>query len=140
MGSKIEYVESSQIYAAKYVRNSKAVGVLWGIFTICYAIICSVAFVTPEWLGDTLESDNPARFGLWSTCYFGTNSGSIEDCPGNLDNLLTFPSSPLKIAAIFGIISVLLSIITILSYFLFLFCTSTVVYRICGWMQILSGT
>lgn len=138
MGSKIEYVESSQIYAAKYVRNSKAVGVLWGIFTICYAIISAVAFVTPEWIGDTRESENPARFGLWSTCYFGTNSGGIN-CPGNLDNLLQFSSSPLKIAAVFGVVSVLLSILTVLTLMLFFFCTSTTVYRICGWMQLLSG-
>lgn len=51
MGSKVEYVESSQMYATNYVRNSRAIGVLWGIFTICYAIIGVVAFVTPEWIG-----------------------------------------------------------------------------------------
>lgn len=72
MGSKIEYVESSHMYATNYIRNSKAIGVLWGIFTICYAIIGVVAFVTPEWLGD-LEHENPGRFGLWMRCSFGGN-------------------------------------------------------------------
>lgn len=70
MGSKIEYVESSHMYATNYIRNSKAIGVLWGIFTICYAIIGVVAFVTPEWLGD-LEHENPGRFGLWIRCSYG---------------------------------------------------------------------
>ena len=56
MGSKVEYVESSQMYATNYVRNSRAIGVLWGIFTICYAIIGVVAFVTPEWIGGCLTS------------------------------------------------------------------------------------
>ncbi|XP_035730705.1 LHFPL tetraspan subfamily member 4 protein-like isoform X2 [Vespa mandarinia] len=70
MGSKIEYVESSHMYATNYIRNSKAIGVLWGIFTICYAIIGVVAFVTPEWLGD-LEHENPGRFGLWTRCSYG---------------------------------------------------------------------
>jgi len=72
MGSKIEYVESSHMYATNYIRNSKAIGVLWGIFTICYAIIGVVAFVTPEWLGD-LEHENPGRFGLWTRCNYGSN-------------------------------------------------------------------
>lgn len=47
MGTKIEYVDSTQIYATNYIRNSKAIAVLWAIFTICYAIISVVAFVTP---------------------------------------------------------------------------------------------
>jgi hypothetical protein len=48
MGAKvIEYVEASQIYATNYIRNSKAIAVLWAIFTICYAIIVVVSFVTP---------------------------------------------------------------------------------------------
>lgn len=47
MGTKIEYVESSHLYATNYIRNSKAIAVLWAIFTICYAIISTVAFLTP---------------------------------------------------------------------------------------------
>jgi len=56
MGSKVEYVESSQMIATNFVRNSRAIGVLWGIFTICYAIIGVVAFVTPEWLGKRMSA------------------------------------------------------------------------------------
>ncbi|KAF6217051.1 hypothetical protein GE061_001404 [Apolygus lucorum] len=69
MGSKVEYVDSTHMYATNYVRNSKAIGVLWGIFTICYLIIIVVAFVTPEWMGDTSESEYPARFGLWKVVF-----------------------------------------------------------------------
>jgi len=47
MGTKIEYVDSTHMYATNYIRNSKAIAVLWAIFTICYAIISIVAFVTP---------------------------------------------------------------------------------------------
>lgn len=79
MGSKIEYVESSHMYATNYIRNSKAIGVLWGIFTICYAIIGVVAFVTPEWLGD-LEHENPGRFGLWTRCSYGSNGTYVCVC------------------------------------------------------------
>lgn len=47
MGTKIEYVDTSHMYATNYIRNSKAIAVLWAIFTICYAIISAVAFLTP---------------------------------------------------------------------------------------------
>lgn len=47
MGTKIEYVDSTHLHATSYIRNSKAIAVLWAIFTICYAIISTVAFLTP---------------------------------------------------------------------------------------------
>jgi len=47
MGMKVEYVDSAQLYATNYIRNSKAIAVLWAIFTICYSIIVIVSFVTP---------------------------------------------------------------------------------------------
>lgn len=57
MGTKIEYVDTTHLYASKYIRNSKAIGVLWAIFTICYAIIGIVAFVTPGECGLIMPID-----------------------------------------------------------------------------------
>lgn len=55
MGHKvIEYVDASQIYATNYIRNSKAIAVLWAIFTICYSIIVVVSFVTPGKIYESL--------------------------------------------------------------------------------------
>lgn len=140
MGSKVEYVDSSQLYATNYVRNAKAVGVLWGIFTVCYAIIVGVAFITPEWIGDTTTSENPARFGLWNSCYFGNGVSSVaEECHGRLDDLSSIPSGLTRIAAIFGGISVMTAIIVVLLLLLFFFCQSTTVYLMCGWLHLISG-
>lgn len=140
MGSKIEYVDSSQLYATNYVRNAKAVGVLWGIFTVCYAIIVAVAFITPEWIGDTTTSENPARFGLWSSCYFGNNiSPAVEECQGKLDMLTNIPSMAIRVAAILGGVSVCIATAIVVMLLLFFFFQSTTVYLICGWLHILSG-
>jgi len=139
MGSKVEYVESSHIYATNYVRNSKAIGVLWGIFTICYAIIVVVAFVTPEWIGDTLESEYPGRFGLWARCYFRSSSGGSEDCQGSLDDLSTVSSPAFRAATVFVGLSVILALLVICSMLLFFFFQSTTVFHICGWIQVTSG-
>ncbi|XP_063238606.1 LHFPL tetraspan subfamily member 3 protein isoform X2 [Bacillus rossius redtenbacheri] len=142
MGSKVEYVESSHIYATNYIRNSKAIGVLWGIFTICYAIIGVVAFVTPEWIGDTAESEYPGRFGLWSRCYFRAASevgGGAEDCRGSLDDLSSVPSTAFKVASVFVGLSVVLALLAICCMLLFFFLQSTTVYHVCGWVQVFSA-
>lgn len=63
MGTKIEYVDSSHMYATNYIRNSKAIAVLWVIFTICYTIISVVAFVTPgEWIWGISREINADSF------------------------------------------------------------------------------
>ena len=45
MEAEMKYRETSHYYSNKFMRNSKAVGVLWGIFTVCYAIITIVVFM-----------------------------------------------------------------------------------------------
>lgn len=144
MGSKVEYVDSTHMYASNYVRNSKAIGVLWAIFTICYAIICVVAFITPEWIGD-LDSEYPGRFGLWKKCQ--TEEGG-EVCKGSILSVDDFGSAKFGLsntniafqgATLLVGVSCLTSLFTICAMLLFFFCQSTGVFHFCGWMQLLSG-
>ena len=143
MGMKVEYVDSSHVYVTNYVRNSKAVGVLWGLFTICYAIIIIVAFVTPEWIGDTSSSENPGRFGLWTRCYFrGSTELSgigLEECMGQLDDFGSIVTIAFKAATILAGVSVIIALLTICAMLLFFFFASTTTFLICGWMQLFSG-
>ncbi|KPI98594.1 Tektin-4 [Papilio xuthus] len=134
MGSKIEYVDSSHLYATNYVRNSKAIGVLWAIFTICYAIISVVAFMTPEWIGD-LETEYPRKFGLWQIC---RADEAVEDCKGRLDDFFSINGLVFKIATVLVGLAVALALFTICAMLLFFFCQSTTVFHICGWLQLLS--
>lgn len=132
MGSKIEYVDSSQIYATSYVRNSKAIGVLWAIFTICYAIIGVVSFVTPEWIGN-ISGENPGKFGLWNTCY------ADEQCKGKLEEILSISNVPYMAATICVGLAVLTALLTIFTMLFFCFCQTTTVFHICAWLQLISG-
>lgn len=136
MGSKVEYVDSSHIYASNYVRNSKAIGVLWGIFTICYAIIVVVAFLTPEWMGDTSDSEYPGRFGLWKMCFYG---GPSEECLGWLGDPSSVPGLFFKLASGLAAFSILLASATILAIPLFLFLPSTILFKTSAWLQTFSG-
>ena len=36
---------SSNVLLSQFMRNSKAVGVLWGIFTVCYTVLIIVVFL-----------------------------------------------------------------------------------------------
>lgn len=134
MGSKIEYVDSSQIYATTYVRNSKAIGVLWAIFTICYAIIVVVTYVTPEWIGN-VEGERPAKFGLWLTCY----ADDDQQCVGKFHEFYKTKNLHFLIASVCVGISVITAVLTIVTMFFFFFCDSTNVYHVCGWLQLVSG-
>lgn len=136
MGSKIEYVDSSQIYATTYVRNSKAVGVLWAIFTLCYGIMVIVASITPDWIGFS-DTDTNGKFGLWSFC----SSESERWCQNgnNLEKFMSIQNVYTQIAIILIAVSVLTAVLAILTFTLCLFCRSTVVFYICGWMQLFSA-
>lgn len=135
MGSKIEYVESSQIYATTYVRNSKAIGVLWAIFTICYAIIGVVSFITPEWIGN-VEGELPAKFGLWTACY-AEEAG--EHCRGRVEEFYKIENIFFLAATVCVGVAAIAALLSICAMLLFFFCHSTTVYRVCAWLQLVSG-
>ncbi|XP_065167998.1 LHFPL tetraspan subfamily member 3 protein-like [Atheta coriaria] len=135
MGSKIEYVDSTQIYATSYVRNSKAIGVLWAIFTICYAIIGVVAFVTPEWLGN-VEGDKPGKFGLWAECYAEENG---EQCRGRLDEFYDNGNYAFQGATVAVGAACVTALMTVGAMLFFFFCHSTSVYHVCAWLQLISA-
>ncbi|XP_058066567.1 LHFPL tetraspan subfamily member 3 protein isoform X2 [Anopheles bellator] len=135
MGTKIEYVDSSHMYATNYIRNSKAIAVLWAIFSICYAIISVVAFVTPEWVGDS-DSDAGGRLGLWQICQ---KDDLNDSCSGKLEELLEMQSIAFQVATVFCGLAVGTAALAICCLLLMVFMKSTTVFHICGWMQMLSA-
>ena len=44
------------------MKNSRAIAVLWGVFSVCFCIIDCVVFFQPHWLGDT--KDSPGKFHI----------------------------------------------------------------------------
>lgn len=102
MGTKIEYVDSNHLHATNYIRNSKAIAVLWAIFTICYAIISAVAFLTP---GNLFSFDfhlvhvfqnNISKYFEWQKkskcCPFG-----IDCCSTTIDTLFWYSCDSFEI-------------------------------------------
>lgn len=135
MGSRIAYVDSSQIYVTKYVRNSKAIGLLWAIFSICYAVVCVMCFVTPEWIGK-LQGEVPGKIGLWSSC---GASESGEKCDGKLHEFYKLSNVSFLISTVCVGVACFTAVVTVFVMSCFLFCQATTVYHVSGWMQLISG-
>ncbi|XP_054072549.1 LHFPL tetraspan subfamily member 4 protein isoform X5 [Rissa tridactyla] len=132
--------EASKLYHDNYVRNSRAIGVLWAIFTICFAIINVVVFIQPYWVGDSVNTPKPGYFGLFHYCVGSGLAGRELSCRGSFTDFSTIPSGAFQAAAFFVLLSMVLTLGCITCFALFFFCNTATVYKICAWMQLLAGT
>ncbi|XP_072419696.1 LHFPL tetraspan subfamily member 5 protein-like isoform X1 [Chiloscyllium punctatum] len=140
MGDKmLPAQEAAKIYHTNYVRNSRAIGVLWAIFTICFAIITVVIFIQPYWIGDSINTPQAGYFGLFHYC-IGNGLTRELICKGSALDFGSIPSGAFKTAMFFVGISMLLIIGCLVCFSLFFFCNSATVYKVCAWMQLASAT
>lgn len=130
--------EAAKIYQTNYVRNSRAIGVLWAIFTILFAIVNVVCFIQPYWIGDGMDTPQAGYFGLFHYC-IGNGLSRDLTCQGSFMEFSTIPSGAFKAASFFIGMSMALVIGCIGCFTLFFFCSTGTVYKICGWMQLAAG-
>lgn len=121
------------------MRNSRAIGVLWAIFTICFAIINVVVFIQPYWIGDSVSTPKPGYFGLFHYCVGKEGNNRDLTCRGSFAEFRSIPSSAFKAASFFVLLSMVLILGCITCFALFFFCNTATVYKICAWMQLLAG-
>ncbi|VDI70327.1 Hypothetical predicted protein [Mytilus galloprovincialis] len=129
--------ELTRIYHIQYVRNSRAITVVWAIFTICFAILNIVAFIQPQWLGYTEKSLNAGYFGLYEVCTILT--GGELSCDGDFLDFTTILNDSFRAASMLVGISALLFVIAIICLLLFFFLRASTVLKVCGWLQLLAG-
>lgn len=130
--------EAARIYHTNYVRNARAMGVLWALFTLCFSILMVVTFIQPYWIGDSIDTPQAGYFGLFSYCIGNALTGELI-CKGSPLDFATIPSSAFKTAMFFVGISTFLIIGSILCFSLFFFCNAATVYKVCAWMQLAAG-
>lgn len=131
--------EASKLYHDNYMRNSRAIGVLWAIFTICFAIINVVVFIQPYWIGDSVSTPKPGYFGLFQYCTGDDGNNREIKCHGSFSEFANIPSGAFKAASFFVLLSMVLILGCITCFALFFFCNTATVYKICAWMQLLAG-
>lgn len=130
--------EAAKIYQTNYVRNSRAIGVLWAIFTILFAIVNVVCFIQPYWIGDGVDTPQAGYFGLFHYC-IGNGLSRDLTCQGSFTEFSSIPSGAFKAASFFIGMSMVLVLTCIGCFALFFFCSTGTVYKICGWMQLAAG-
>ncbi|KAL8212848.1 UNVERIFIED_CONTAM: LHFPL tetraspan subfamily member 4 protein [Gekko kuhli] len=130
--------EASKLYHDNYMRNSRAIGVLWAIFTICFAIINVVVFIQPYWIGDSVSTPKPGYFGLFQYCTGDDGNNREIKCHGSFSEFGNIPSGAFKAASFFVLLSMVLILGCITCFALFFFCNTATVYKICAWMQLLA--
>ncbi|KAK4010528.1 LHFPL tetraspan subfamily member 3 protein [Daphnia magna] len=138
--AQVEFIESSQMHTSNYLRSSKAVGVLWGVFTFCFAIIDVVVFIQPQWIGDTVESKGTGYFGLWKHCSLVKSAvGQEIICKGQLEDFNTILNPAFRAATVFVGLSVVIIVLCLCAMLFFFFFSPSTVFHICGWLQFFSG-
>lgn len=130
--------ELTKIHHTNYVRNSRAIAVLWGIFTVIYAILNIVVFIQPQWFGDNGESDLPGFFGLWRYCELLTD-GTDYSCTGDFLDFGTIDNASFQASSIFIGVAALLFMLSVVCFLLFFFLNTATVLMVCGWFQVVGA-
>uniref|UniRef100_A0A669DIR3 LHFPL tetraspan subfamily member 4b n=1 Tax=Oreochromis niloticus TaxID=8128 RepID=A0A669DIR3_ORENI len=132
----------SRLYQTEFVRSARAVGVLWAVCTLCFAIIQVVILVQPSWICTTDVRPQQAgpeppsgTLGLFEVCM--ESDWPVPDCHGGLSTLSPLPS--LQSVAVLVGVSLLAVWTSVLCLCLFRFCSAATVYKICAWLQLTAG-
>ena len=89
----------TKIYHTNYVRNTRAITVLWSVFTVIFSILNVVVFIQPQWFGDIGGSDIPGFFGLYRSCELLTD-GSDYTCTGDFLDFIDIDNPSLQVGYI----------------------------------------
>ncbi|XP_006882237.1 PREDICTED: tetraspan membrane protein of hair cell stereocilia [Elephantulus edwardii] len=131
--------EAAKIYHTNYVRNSRAIGVMWGTLTICFSVLVMALFIQPYWIGDSVNTPQAGYFGLFSYCVGNVLSSELI-CKGGPLDFSSIPSRAFKTAMFFVALAMFLIIGSIICFSLFFVCNTATVYKICAWMQLAAAT
>lgn len=136
--SMLPSAEAAKLYQTNYVRNSRVIGLLWAIFTILFGIVNVTIFSQPYWIGDGVDTPQAGYFGLFHYCVGDGLSRELA-CQGSFTEFAAIPSGAFKAASFFIGMSMMLVVTCIGCFSLFFLLSTSTVYKICGWMQALSG-
>ncbi|XP_067683055.1 LHFPL tetraspan subfamily member 3 protein-like [Haliotis asinina] len=130
--------ETAKFYYFRYMKEYRAICVLWGLLSIIWCILNLVAFIQPQWIGDTPESSGYGHIGAYSYCY-PDQSRAIYVCSGTFIDFNTILNDSFKATTFFAGVSALLMLITVAALLLFFCFKKTAVFIFCGILQLISA-
>lgn len=130
--------DTARIYHFRYMREYRAVCVLWAVLTIIWATFNVVVFIQPQWIGDTPESIGYGHQGVYKYCY-PNNVELRYDCTGSFTDFNTIIHDAYKATTFFVGISALLMLISVAALLLFFCFKKTAVFILVGIFELLTG-
>jgi hypothetical protein len=139
MQDETEYTTDMTKYRHNnYVKNSRAIVVLWALFSCIYLILNIVVFAQPQWIGDSGDSAVAGFFGLWEYCNEASD-GTDFICNGDFLQWGSFLNSYYRACSIMVGISCVMFVLVIICFLLFCLLNTVTVLRICASFQIISA-
>lgn len=131
--------ETAKIYHFRYMREYRAVAVLWGLLSIIWCILNLVAFIQPQWIGDTNdERSGYGHMGVFQYCYPDSNNQKYV-CSGSFTDFDTILNDSFRACTFFVGVSALLMLIVVAALLLFFCFKKTAVFVFSGILQLISG-
>lgn len=127
--------EIVKVYHFRYMREYRAVSVLWAVLTIVWCILNIVCFVQPQWIGDTEESVGYGHMGVYAYCY-PDSANTRYICSGSFTDFDTILNGPFKATTFFCGVAALLMLITVAALMLFFCFKKTAVFIFCGILEL----
>ncbi|KAL8563522.1 hypothetical protein ACOMHN_064347 [Nucella lapillus] len=129
--------DNAKAYHFRYMREYRAVAVLWGLLSVIWCILNLVAFVQPQWIGDTRESVGYGHMGVFQYCYPDSNKKAYT-CSGQFTDFDTILNDPFRACTFFVGVSALLMLIVVAALLLFFCFKKTAVFIFSGILQVFS--
>ena len=130
--------DTARIYHFRYMREYRAVCVLWAVLTIIWATFNVVVFVQPQWIGDTYQSPGFGHHGVYKHCY-PNNINVGYDCSGTFTDFGSLINNSYKATTFFVGVSALLMLISVAALLLFFCFKKTAVFVLVGIFELVSG-
>nr|KAG5708404.1 hypothetical protein BaRGS_026131 [Batillaria attramentaria] len=130
--------ETAKIYHFRYMREYRAVAVLWGLLSIIWCILNLVAFIQPQWIGDTPDPGSGyGHMGVFQYCYPDTAKEKYV-CSGSFTDFDTILNDSFRACTFFVGVSALLMLIVVAALLLFFCFKKTAVFVFSGILQLIS--
>jgi len=130
--------DTAKAYHFRYMREYRAVAVLWGLLSIIWCILNLVVFVQPQWIGDTPESPGYGHLGVFQHCY-PDSARERYTCSGTFTDFDTILNDPFRACTFFVGVSALLMLIVVAALLLFFCFKKTAVFIFSGILQLFSA-
>jgi hypothetical protein len=128
--------EVVQIYYFRYVREYRAVAVVWAILTIIWCILNVVCFVQPQWIGDTEESPGYGHLGVYAHCFPAPPNYNRYACNGTFGNFDEILTDAFRATTFFCGVAALIMLICVAALMLFFCFKKTAVFIFCGILEL----